>query len=338
MLGFMVAVGIANSLRVTSPSNDAEQVELLQQNETVQMQYYKELENPSNGVFTACSVGGGAADTVLNCFQRVAGSLQMPIRKLDHLTYSTDFDLLSTEPQFVTGEDPRVLNSSHIFDNYLDDMFMIDTRTKQRYPVYHKGSRAKGKNYVWYVHKSQLYAIRWFQPLEIIACTKKDEGLHCDDYYKENSKHSDQSLRGGTVGFSSGDEVNGFGHKTFDTNHHTVIQWKLKDLDSGKPKVQINDVKMPGSLSICDPTSVLVIKGIPYLFTSESTGAWFHQQTYHNKVYKIEGPNSFATNFARSADQATFDLASMNDDYPTNKIQLDITLLKTVSKLANDGA
>merc|ERR1719327_2091085 len=101
-------------------------------------EFYREVENPGNGAFTGCA--HTATGENLTCFRRTNSNGNL-IRSLDRVVYKTDLTWLDTQPNFAIGEDPRVLNSTIVFDNFYSDMYMIDVITKKRYEVHVNGSK-----------------------------------------------------------------------------------------------------------------------------------------------------------------------------------------------------
>lgn len=269
------------------------------------VRFEKELRTDNNNVFTSCASDG----EILQCYNRVNNEAHEMQYVLDRLFYSKDFELLKTERNFVVGEDPRVLNSTHTFDN--KGFMIIATGNKvERYGiafdgntagwpsgVNKKGNENFGKNYIWFVFDDHLYVIKWLSPLWLLRCCDHchmSTGiLGCSTVVREN--HSgDRHYRGGTVGYQLGNfGVFGIGHKT--TRHplvHQPFAWFL-NMSSDVPEI-VNDLNksmliFPDSLKITDPTSMLFHNnGKIFIITTESNYHWYmKRQVYLHKIYSV---------------------------------------------------
>ena len=56
-----------------------------------------------------------------------------------------------------------------------------------------------------------------------------------------------------------------------------------------QPKLMIQDLILPSSNSIKDPTSLFMKNRDLILSTAESQKAWFENQDYHTCFYKVDG-------------------------------------------------
>lgn len=264
------------------------------------------LDTPGNNIFTSCITSADG----YNCIQRKVAETRTesrPTEALNVLKYNKDFGLLEFRRAVLHGEDPRFLNSSIVFSNWLDSPSMIDLNTKTVYQVYLNGARhSLGKNYAWFLHQGWLFSIFRFKPLHLIRCAREDPTkdmqeprLSCVTVSDLAGKDkSDDRYRGGTVGYNIQDGVFGFGHISDDPDHHRVFMWKLHMNGSllgtagsdFTAAFETEDVSMPGQHSICDPTSMVWSGGKVFLITAESHRRWDNaKMKFFNKVYEIPG-------------------------------------------------
>ena len=272
-----------------------------------------------NHVFTTCTSNGAPP---LQCFHRRNSNKDKMAYMLDRLWLSSSFERLSEEQKFVEGEDPRLLNATHLWSN---KGYMIHLPTMQRYALFIDGAlrmyplQPITKNLVWFTWREELHAIVWFAPLHVVRCAFSDQlagavpmwlsrstsvvlhnstarRLECTTVHREESP-VDASFRGGTPGYPhpSGDSVFGFGHRTTPDRRrqHRPFYWRLQM--AGGVRL-LTDLKanvltdFPSTHIVVDPTSIVFLNGTAFMLTAESAvRSWFVNQAFHNVVYEMPG-------------------------------------------------
>lgn len=209
-------------------------------------------------------------------------------RLIKFMMLTNEFDVIrDDETFFLRGEDPRSFYHNgdlYIQDNYWNDIYLINMNNE------YKAVKVNidGKNLSFISHNNRLYFIYYMFPFilyeidietgEIFPVPVHDNGM-CNDEY-----------RGGTPGYQLNDNTYyGFGHRTYVDNEimkHDVFYWEIHFAD--KPYIRVFDIQQPpGSLNICDPTSVVDIGDKKYLVTAESEYPWFYYQNYETNIYEI---------------------------------------------------
>jgi hypothetical protein len=188
----------------------------------------------------------------------------------------------------LRGEDPRCfIHNDHIYvqDNFWNDMHLInitdDFNTMK--------INISGKNISFISHANRLFFIHYMCPFVMYElCLETGEIFPVDVY-----DHGIYNLeyRGGTPAYKLNDNLYyGFGHRTYtedDIIKHDIFYWEV-DFSHTKPFLNVYDIEQPpGSLNICDPTSVIEIEGRLFLITAESEHPWFRYQDYQTNVYEI---------------------------------------------------
>ncbi len=200
-----------------------------------------------------------------------------------NLDVTKDDDIL-----FIKGEDPRCFihnDDIYVQDNYWNDMHLINLTNgfgAIKINIY-------GKNISFISHKNKLYFIHYMCPFIMYEfCLETGEIFPVDVY-----DHGIYNLeyRGGTPAYKLDEDLYyGFGHRTYTHNEvikHDVFYWEV-NFAYDKPFITIYDIEQPpGSLNICDPTSVIQINDRLYLVTAESKYPWFIHQDYVTNVYEI---------------------------------------------------
>jgi hypothetical protein len=199
-----------------------------------------------------------------------------------------EFNIIEDNDETFSGEDPRCFihnKKLYVTDNYLDKQQIYDYDNKKYCSVLNNGKNSSfisHKNNLYYIHRMKTFAL--IQMNTVNTITK---------YIKVEQNEHNFEYRGGTSGYRFKKEENkyyGFGHRTYYDNHvlkHDVFLW-IVDFTNAKPFITIKDVpKPPNSKNICDPTSVIEIKGKLYMVTAESDSVWFCEQDYITNVYEI---------------------------------------------------
>ena len=195
------------------------------------------------------------------------------------------FELIPTGIE-LRGEDPRVFKHNdtiYVVDNYLNDLHLYNTKTNRYIKL-----ELTGKNLSFFTHHQKLYAIHIMAPFQLYEIDVDTGQL----ITKIDTIHnmSDATYRGGTPGYLwKENQYIGLGHKTYFNPHliHDVFLWKVDMTD--QPKLMIQDLILPSSNSIKDPTSLFMKNRDLILSTAESQKAWFENQDYHTCFYKVDG-------------------------------------------------
>lgn len=210
--------------------------------------------------------------------------------QLKFMCLDDDLNVLSdSEKLILDGEDPRCFyhqGDLYIQDNYWNDVHLINFKKNKTIKV-----DIWGKNFSFISHKNTLYFIHMMCPFRLYEfCEETGEIFPIP--VRTQSNYANYEYRGGTPGYHLYDNIYyGFGHRTYyDKNNvlkHDIFYWDI-DFSGKKPSLVICSVRQPpGSLNICDPTSVITINGRQYLVTAESQLPWFTDQDYITNVYEI---------------------------------------------------
>lgn len=209
-------------------------------------------------------------------------------RLIKFMLLNNDFDILKDDEQLLEcGEDPRCFyhnNEIYIQDNYWDDMHLINCSKSEKVKI-----DIPGKNISFISHQGKLYFIHYMCPFTLYEFCYDTGEIFPIDVYQHN--FSDYEYRGGTPGYKLCDNIYyGFGHRTYtadDYLKHDIFYWEV-DFSKDKPYIYIANIDQPpGSLNICDPTSVIEINDKSYLVTAESHYPWFEDQEYFTNIYEI---------------------------------------------------
>jgi len=210
-------------------------------------------------------------------------------RFIKKVIFDDNFNIIEDRNIFLKGEDPRCFiykNQLYILDNFLSDMYLIDYNNKKYIKI-----NIDGKNISFIPFKNNLYFIHYIKPFELyrfdVETTKITKIKVEDDKNTRNYEY-----RGGTPGYKiSKNEYYGFGHRTYKKDniiHHDIFKWVVYFENDRSPRIYIFDIEQPvNSKNICDPTSVIEIKGKKYLITAESDDIWSHDQDYITNVYEV---------------------------------------------------
>jgi hypothetical protein len=210
-------------------------------------------------------------------------------RLLKIMTLDYKFNVIDDrENILVKGEDPRCFfhnNNLYIQDNYWNDMHILNVDND-----YHSiPIEIFGKNISFISRKDKLYFIHYMAPFALYEIELETGEIFPVKVYHDFENYE---YRGGTPGYHLYDDTYyGFGHRTYicydNTLLHDIFYWEV-DFSQDKPYIAIMHVEQPpGSLNICDPTSVIEIGGKKYLVTAESIYPWFQYQDYTTNIYEI---------------------------------------------------
>lgn len=193
------------------------------------------------------------------------------------------------EKLIIDGEDPRCFyhnNDLYIQDNYWNDVHLINFTKNTSIKV-----DICGKNFSFISHAGRLYFIHIMCPFTLYEFCEETGEIFPIQVYKKDD-HINYEYRGGTPGYHLYDSIYyGFGHRTYrcpnNILYHDVFYWEI-DFAYNHPQLSIYNIKQPpGSLNVCDPTSVLSLNGREYLITAESEFSWFQEQDYVTNIYEI---------------------------------------------------
>jgi len=210
-------------------------------------------------------------------------------RVIKKIRLDSEFNVIEDKHTFFRGEDPRAFihnNKLYIVDNYLNDTHLIDYNTGDYIKV-----NMKGKNLSFISHNGELYFTYYLKPF-ILCKIDLTSGEITKIDVDDDKKHYNFEYRGGTPGYKIDEHTYyGYGHRTyFDKKQvlkHDIFKWIIS-FQEVKPNIQIIEVEQPSnSKNICDPTSVIEIKGTIFMITAETEYGWFRDQDYITNVYEI---------------------------------------------------
>ena len=190
------------------------------------------------------------------------------------MRFDEDLNIKDVGGEF-RGEDPRVFfhnNKMYIVDNTCDNVHLYDG-SYIRVPL-------SGKNFTFISHEKELYIIHTMLPLVIYKMDLENESV---TMVHHGTEETNNQYRGGTPAYNG---YYGFGHRTHikdGVTLHDVFKWTL---DMKTFEFQITDLPKT-TMNITDPTSVIMLDGVPHLVTAESDKPWFCDQDYVTNLYRI---------------------------------------------------
>lgn len=196
----------------------------------------------------------------------------------------------------IVAEDPRIFRHNETWfvmnNNLFSEMKLYNTATKTFTPI-----KKGGKNFSMISHKGRLYFIYMMRPFEMYEVDMASGAVVPVAVNRTGiAGQPDDTWRGGTPGYRYGPQrpgtYYGFGHRTYSQDGvllHDPYFWVVDFASYELPTLEIKAIRKPEvSKNICDPTSVVVIQGKPYLVTAESEKNWYQEdQKYYNNVYEI---------------------------------------------------
>ena len=203
------------------------------------------------------------------------------------------FDIETLDAPLLIGEDPRAFihnDSLYVTDNYCHDQHIYNSNTKQRVKI-----DLNFKNTSYISHQNKLYGIHRMKPFELYEI---DTNNGKATRISTSEGESNSEYRGGTPGYEwKPNQYIGFGHTT--TNHpyenpssepmkHKVFFWMV-DFNTKQPTLSIQDVEIPTSKLLLDPTSLIKKDGKVILVICESDSIWHHDQEFSTCFYEVKG-------------------------------------------------
>jgi hypothetical protein len=209
--------------------------------------------------------------------------------QLKFMLLNEELNVISDDEKLIIdGEDPRTFYHNgdvYIQDNYWNDVHLINFTQNTSTKV-----DISGKNFSFISHKSRLFFIHIMCPFTMYEFCE-ETGEIFPVRVKRQKTYVNYEYRGGTPGYHLYDSIYyGFGHRTYYEENvlkHDVFYWEV-DFEGKYPNIMMYSIlQPPGSLNICDPTSLIKIHGKEYLITAESEFSWFQDQDYVTNIYEI---------------------------------------------------
>ena len=208
-------------------------------------------------------------------------------RNIKKIKLDESFNIIEDNNIYFRGEDPRCFemnNKIYITDNYLNDMYLIDSELNKYTKI-----NISGKNISFIHHNNVLYFIHYIKPFRLYSFDINTGNIRQIKVNDNKAKYN-YEYRGGTPGYKlSHNQYYGYGHRTYVKNSivtHDIFKWILY-FDTF-PRISHFDIEQPvNSKKICDPTSVIEINNKKYLITAETDKQWFYDQDYVTNVYEI---------------------------------------------------
>lgn len=249
----------------------------------VKLNFIKTLDTTKYSIFYSFitfknQILGFGRRNILNCNERV----------IKHIKIDCSFNIIEDNNILFKGEDPRCFefgNSIYVLDNTYNDMYLLNFQLNLYLKI-----KISGKNISFICHNNKVYFIHFMKPFILYELNMYNGNVIKIDVDNNNDEPNTE-YRGGTSGFKLNDnEYFGFGHRTYNVNNtlkHILFKWNI-NFSTIKPILTITDIEQPiNSKNICDPTSIIQINNIKYLFTAETDLPWFCDQEYTNNVYEI---------------------------------------------------